>query len=296
MNMRDGFLSTIDKALDVDPRIAVVLADISAAQLDGAHARHPNRVLNLGIREQLMVSVTGGLALSGMRPVVHTFSSFLVERPFEQIKLDLVHQGTGAVLVSYGGSYDMPTAGRTHQSPGDVALIDSLPGWTVHVPGHPDEAERLLLESLPGNANVYLRLSAQENRSPHLGVGFRQLRRGRSGVVVAVGPVLDRVLAATANTDVTVLYASTIRPFDAAGLRAAVDAAAPDVVLVEPYLAGTSAHAVAEALRGVRHRLLSLGTTRDSEVRIYGEPEDHDVAHGLDEGGIAAAVKTFLDG
>lgn len=296
MTMRDGFLSTIDKALDLDPRITVVLADISAAQLEGAHARHPNRVLNLGIREQLMVSVAGGLALSGMRPVVHTFSSFLVERPFEQIKLDLVHQGAGAVLVSYGGSYDMPTAGRTHQSPGDVALIDSLPGWTVHVPGHPDEAERLLLESLPGNANVYLRLTAQENRSPHLGAGFQQLRRGRSGVVVAVGPTLDRVLAATADADVTVLYASTIRPFDAAGLRAAVDAAAPDVVLVEPYLAGTSAHAVADALQGVRHRLLSLGTTRDSEVRIYGEPEDHDVAHGLDEGGIRAAVKTFLDG
>ncbi|QWF78095.1 transketolase family protein [Amycolatopsis sp. CA-230715] len=296
MTMRDGFLSTIDRALDLDPRIAVVLGDISAAQLDGAHARHPNRVLNLGIREQLMVSVAGGLALTGMRPVVHTFSSFLVERPFEQLKLDLVHQGTGAVLVSYGGSYDMPTAGRTHQSPGDVALIDSLPGWTVHVPGHPDEAERLLLESLPGNANVYLRLSAQENRSPHLGVGFQQLRRGRSGVVVAVGPVLDRVLAATSDADVTVLYASTIRPFDAAGLRAAVDAAAPDVVLVEPYLAGTSAHAVADALRGVRHRLLSLGTTRDHEVRIYGEEEDHDVAHGLDEGGIRAAVKTFLDG
>lgn len=100
-----------------------------------------------------------GLALAGMRPVVHTFASFLAERAYEQIKLDLTHQGVGAVLVSAGASYDMAQAGRTHQAPADVALIDTLPGWTVHVPGHPDEAHRLLLDSLPGDAGAYLRLS-----------------------------------------------------------------------------------------------------------------------------------------
>ena len=45
----------------------------------------------------------------------------------------------GAVLVSIGASYDGPRGGRTHLSPGDVALLDTLDGWTVHVPGHPDE-------------------------------------------------------------------------------------------------------------------------------------------------------------
>lgn len=292
--MRDVFLSTMDRVLDEDPRVAVVLADISAASLADAARRHPDRVINVGIREQALVGVAGGLALAGMRPVVHTFPSFLVERPYEQVKLDLAHQGAGAVLVSWGGSYDMPTAGRTHQSPGDVALIDTIPGWTVHVPGHPDEAVALLCDALPGDDTVYLRLSGQSNARPRLGPGMQVIREGTRGVVLAVGPMLDRVLAATDGLDVTVLYATTVRPFDGATLRSAVTGVA-DVVLVEPYLAGTSAHQVSEALSDVPHRLRALGVRRDVEVRRYGDVADHDLAHGLDEASIAAAVKAFLD-
>ncbi|GAA4548594.1 transketolase family protein [Amycolatopsis samaneae] len=294
--MRDTFVSTTEDILDTDPDVAVVLADITAAQLGSAALRHPGRVLNVGIREQLLVSAGAGLALAGIRPIVHTFSPFLVERAFEQIKLDLGHQDVGAVLVSYGGSYDMPAEGRTHQSPGDVALIDSLPGWAVHVPGHPEEARRLLLEAVPGDCRVYVRLSAQENAEPHLGAGLQTLRLGTRGVVLAVGPMLDRVLAATEGLDVTVLYTATVRPFDADGLRTAVTATgSTDVVLVEPYLAGTSTARVADALSATPHRILALGVLRDTEVRIYGEVGDHDLVHGLDADSIALSVKEFLD-
>lgn len=294
-SMRETFLRTIDEELDTDPRLAAVFADISYAQLAGAARRHPDRVINLGIREQLLVSVAGGLALTGMRPVAHTFSPFLVERPLEQIKLDLTHQGVGAVLVSYGASYDMSRVGRTHHSPGDVAVLDSLPGWTVHVPGHADEARRLLLASLPGSDNVYIRLSGQSNARDFGTHGIRTLRTGSRGVVLAVGPVADNVLEATSGMDLTVLYTATVRPLDVAGLRAAVHAVdTPDVLLVEPYLAGTSAHVLSEALSDRPHRLRSLGVRRDSEVRLYGEPADHDAAHGLDAPGIAAAAKEFF--
>ena len=129
-DMRTVFAETATALLDEDPLAAVVLAEISADMFGKAAARHPDRVLNVGIREQLMVSVGGGLALAGMRPIVHTYAPFLVERAYEQVKLDLGHQGVHAVLVSIGASYDAARpAGRTRRR-------RTWPCWTA-CPGSP---------------------------------------------------------------------------------------------------------------------------------------------------------------
>jgi transketolase len=279
--MRTAFADTASALLDEDPLTAVVLAEISADQFAKAAARHPDRVLNVGIREQLMVSVGGGLALAGLRPIVHTYAPFLVERAFEQVKLDLGHQGGHAVLVSIGASYDAARAGRTHQAPEDVALIDSVPGFSVLVPGHPGEVRGLL------------RLSTESNREARpVWPGLQVLRSGRRAVVVAVGPMLSPVLDGVADLDVTVAYATTVRPFDAEGLRS-LEASSGAVVLVEPYLAGTSAFAVSAALASRPHRLLSLGVQRE-ELRRYGTPAEHAALYGLDAAGIRRSVTRFL--
>jgi transketolase len=291
--MRERFERVTSELLDSNPRLAVVTADIGASAFEPARQRHQDRVINLGIREQLLIGVTSGLALAGLRPVAHTFAPFLVERPFEQIKLDIVHQGVGAVLVSAGGSYDYPYYGRTHLAPGDVALLDTLPGWTVHVPGHPDEAEVLLRDAIAASGPVYVRLSLPANASPVLvrPGEFTVLRTGQAGTVIAVGPVADAVLAATAHLDVTVLYAATVRPFDAATLRATLGQ--PNVVVVEPYLAGTSVSFVAEVLSDIPHRVIGLGVGRE-ELRRYGTPAEHEAAHGLDAAGLRASIESFL--
>ncbi|MEK2474881.1 MULTISPECIES: transketolase family protein [Streptomyces] len=295
--MRERFAAVTSRLLDEDPRLAVVLADIGVDGFADAARRHPERVVNVGIREQLLVGVGGGLALAGLRPVLHTFASFLVERPFEQLKLDFGHQGTGGVLVSAGASYDWPSGGFTHMAPGDVALLDTLDDWTVHVPGHPDEAETLLREAAAaGDDKVYVRLSVQVNEVPRPvgGAGFDTVREGRRGVVVAVGPMLDNVLAATEGLDVTVLYATTVRPFDGRALRAAAGAAgSSDVVLVEPYLAGTSTRHANDALADRPHRVLGLGVGR-RELRRYGQLAEHLAAHGLDPQGLRARITGFL--
>ncbi|MGH2380905.1 MAG: transketolase family protein [Candidatus Limnocylindria bacterium] len=291
--MRDRFARVTGKFLDEDPRLAVVMADIGGAGLVRAKRRHPDRIINVGIREQLMISVASGLALSGMRPIAHSYTPFLIERPFEQVKLDLAHQGVGAVLVSIGASYDASDSGRTHQAPEDVALLSTLPDWTIHVPGHPDEAETLLRDAVAADGNVYLRLAAQSNAEPMPIVPgrFHVVRRGSQATVIAVGPMLDRALEATADLDVTVLYGTTVRPFDAETLRA--ELSAPTVVLVEAYLQGTSAMWVSEALRDRPHRLLSIGVQR-MENRHYGTPEEHDEAHCLDVASLRHRIGQFI--
>jgi transketolase len=291
--MRRQFAATATRLLDEDPRIAVVLADISAVRFTLAWARHPTRVINVGIREQLMIGVAGGLALTGMRPIVHTYAPFLVSRPFEQIKLDLAHQDAGAVLVSIGASYDLSGCGLTHHGPEDVALLDTQDGWTVYVPGHRNEVEPLLRTAVQGNGRAYVRLSERTNRTAHSPVigQMEILRRGQRGTVIAVGPMLDACMDAVEGLDVNLLYATTVRPFDVQALRATL--AAPNIVLVEPYLAGTSSRLVNDALSDIPHRVLSLGVGR-TEVRTYGTVEDHDKVHGLDPRSLTGRIDEFL--
>jgi transketolase len=291
---REQFARTSIDIIDTDPAAALVYAEISGQYLGDVSRRHPDRVINVGIREQLLVSAGAGLALSGLKPIVHTFGSFLVERPFEQIKLDFVHQGVDGVLVGSGGSFDIAAGGRTHQSPGDVALLSTLPEIAIHVPGSATEVDAAIRASVAAGGVHYVRVVEQTNRADfaHQPGRFHTVRRHPgTPVVVAVGPQLDGVLAATADRPVTVLYANTIRPFDRHGLAAVADSG--EVVLVEPYLAGTSAYEVSLALETVPHRLLALGV-RQPELRRYGSAEQHIAAHGLDAAGIRAALDRFL--
>jgi len=290
---RVQFARTATDLVESDLSVALVYAEISGQFFGDVERRHPDRVVNVGIREQLLVNVGAGMALTGLRPIVHTFGSFLVERAFEQVKLGFGHQDVGGVLVGSGGSFDIASGGRTHQVPGDVALVDTLPGVSIHAPGTSQEVDAILRATVAGSGLHYVRVVEQANAETfaHAPGGFHVVRRGAGATVIALGPVLDAVLAATEGLDVTVLYSATVRPFDGRGLRSVL--ASPEVVLVEPWLAGTSAHVVADALRDVPHRLLALGVGR-TELRRYGTAADHVRAHGLDAAGIHRSLAGFL--
>jgi len=291
MNPRTQFARTAVDLVETDLSVALVYAEISGQYFGETEARHPDRVVNVGIREQLLVNVGAGMALTGMRPIVHTFGSFLVERAFEQVKLGFGHQDVGGVLVGGLGSFDSAGMGRTHQTNGDVALMDTLPGIHIHAPSTSVEVDAVVRRTVAGDGLHYVRVVGQTNSTSYAGTGLHVVRRGAGATVVALGPVLDSVLAATEGLDVNVLYANTVRPFDSRGLRQVL--AAPDVVLVEPWLSGTSSRVVSETLSDLPHRVLALGVGRE-ELRRYGTPADHVRFHGLDAAGLRRSLDAFL--
>jgi transketolase len=289
--MRDRFASVVSELVETDPRAALILADIGVDRFAPLAARHPERVVNLGIMEQTAIGVAAGFGLEGFVPVVHSIAPFLVERPFEQIKDDFCAQGLGGLFVSVGASYDYASEGMTHQAPADVALLSALPDTEVLVPGTAGELETLLRASWDDGAVTYLRTSVRVNaadREVELG-RLTVVRRGPKGTVVAVGPLLDATLPMADVLDLTVLYATTVTPFDGETLaREAVD----DVLVVEPYAGEVLVPAVARALdRPVR--IGAIGVPRKPLAR-YGTPEEHDRALGLDAAGIAEQVRRFF--
>ena len=102
---------TIAELAEKDKSIVVLDGDLGRGMFDKFKEIYPERYFNLGVCEQSMISVSAGMALEGLKPFVFSITPFLLERPFEQIKIDLDHQKAKVVLVGYA---DYPGMGPTH--------------------------------------------------------------------------------------------------------------------------------------------------------------------------------------
>ena len=292
--MRAAFASCASDLVAEDPRVAVVLADISTDLFSRVKRRHPDRVVNLGIMEQTMVGVAAGFAMEGFHPIAHSLSPFMAERPYEQLKLDFGYQGLGGTFVGAGGSYDYGMEGATHHAPADVGLMLGIPGMEVLVPGHGEEVVRLLRATYANPRPTYLRTSVASNaESREVAPGrIEVVRRGDGPLVLAFGPMLDRALAACEGLDVTVAYATSLEPFDHDGLRS-LAGATPRVIAIEPFYEGTSAPVLAQTFRGVPASLVFLGVPR-AFINSYGTPEELDADLDLDVIGLCARIKKWI--
>ena len=289
MDMRSRAADTVCELFRDNPRVAVVLAEISVERFGPAFRHDPARAVNVGIMEQSMVGVAAGFAMEGFHPVIHTIAPFVAERALEQLKLDFGNQALGGLVITVGGSYDYATEGTTHHSPGDAQALLSIPGAEVLVPGHADEVDRLIRSTYANGRLTYLRTQVRANDRPRpVEVGRIVVeQQGGGPTVLAVGPMLDRALEAVAGSDATVLYTASVAPFDAEGLRAAM--AGDEVIIVEPMFAGTLAPWVAAALADRPARIRSIGVPREV-IRAYGRPEQIDAHVGLDTAGIRAQL------
>jgi transketolase len=294
--MREQAAETANDLFVTDPRVAVVLSEISVGLFQPSLDHDPARAVNVGIMEQTVVGVSAGLAMEGFRPIAHTITPFLVERPLEQLKVDFGYQGLGGTFVSVGASYDYSAEGATHHSPGDVQVLSSIPGMQILIPGAPSEVDLLLRQTYANDQPTYLRTVAASNaQGLEVELGrIEVLKRGSAGTVIAFGPMLDRTAAAVADMDVSLLYATSVEPFDGATLTA-VAGDHPVVITVEPFYEGSVSSRIAEALRHVPSRIGSVGVPRAFITR-YGTATEIDRSLHLDEAGIREQIVRFLEG
>ena len=293
--MREAFASTATELLLEDPRVAIVLAEISTQLFRDARRHDPLRVVDVGIAEQTMVGVAAGFAMEGFRPIAHSLAPFMAERPFEQLKLDFGYQGLGGTFVGAGGSYDYASEGGTHHAAGDVAAMLAIPRMQVLVPGHGAEVAALMSATYANGSPTYVRTTLATNDQPHDVVPGRLevLRRGAGATVVAFGPMLARTLQATEGMDVTVMYATSIEPFDDGGLVATVGAT-PRVIAIEPWYEGTVAPVLTRALGHLPATYGFIGVPKRF-VHDYGTWQQIDAGLELDAAGIRARLARMTE-
>ena len=110
--MRRKFGKIINDLAKKDKKIVLLVGDIGYGIFNDFRKNHSKRFFNMGICEQSLIGTAAGMALEGLKPWVYTITPFLIERPFEQIKLDIDQQNVNVKLVGYA---DYPNLGPTHR-------------------------------------------------------------------------------------------------------------------------------------------------------------------------------------
>ena len=293
MNMRSQFIETTKDLIASDPRIVAMLGDIGVYSFRHTIEAHPDRIFDIGILEQASISMAAGLAVSGMIPIFHTIAPFLVERAYEQLKLDFGYQHLGGNFVSVGASFDYSALGSTHHCPADVNVLKQIPNMQIVVPGTSREFDALYRSQYANGEPTYFRLSEQSNLTDQPVVFGRAtiVKRGSRAIVLAVGPMLHSVLEAASDLDVTILYYTTLAPFDGQALRD-VYTGGP-VVLCEPYYQGGLLFDVVSALEHKLQSVELIGVPHEF-IHRYGTYEENEKTFGMDALGIRRKLECIL--
>lgn len=156
--MRKTFINTLIELARKDKDIVLITPDMGFSVLEPFFEEFPERSINCGIAEQNAVSVASGMALMGKKPYVYTIIPFLVERAFEQVKLDVAYMNTNVKLIGIGAGFTYGASGATHHAIEDISLMRTLPNMTVCCPGDNNEAEQLVKASTKNNKPMYIRI------------------------------------------------------------------------------------------------------------------------------------------
>lgn len=295
LNMRQQFTATLTDLMKTDERLTILLGDIGVFGFRHVFSDHPTRIYNIGILEQSTVGLASGLAMTGLIPVVHTIAPFLVERCYEQLKLDFGYQKLGGNFISVGGSYDYAALGCSHHCPGDVPILQNIPGMSIVVPGTANEFDSLFRESYANQKPNYYRLSEtanQENQPVSFGKGCI-VKKGEKATILAVGPMLQPVLDASIDIDITILYYTTIFPFDHSLLQSVVSDH-EKLIVVEPYYSGPLAFDIMQCLESKSIQLSHIGVPK-AFLTNYGTKKEHDEYLGLDALSIRNRLLKIID-
>lgn len=283
--MRAAFVRTVTKLLDENPKVVLLLGDISVHAFKEARDKHPLRVLNVGINEQAMVGMAAGLARAGMYPIVHTIAPFLVERAFEQLKIDFGYQGLAGCFVSVGASYDYATMGCSHHCPGDVALMLTIPGMKSWVPSNTEGVDAMLRNAPYEIGPVYIRLSddVASDRGRSIECDQSDLL---NVLVIAVGPL---VRLAPRNL---ALFHVTHLPFQVDGLLCGSQRR---FLVLEPFYRGTVTHLITDVFANEPVWIRSIGVPRRF-LRDYGTREEFDLECGFTPENVAQQLEILIRG
>jgi len=247
ISLRETYGKTLVELGRENSDIVVLEADLSPSTMTHFFASEfPERFFDCGIAEQNMASIAAGLAASGKIPFASTFAVFVPGRCFDQIRMSIAQPKLNVKLVATHGGLSVGEDGTSHQSIEDLALITSLPGFTVVVPADAIETAQAVRVAAASYGPFYIRLCRPKmplvyNDDYRFNLGKAvTMRRGEGVTIIAIGIMVVAALEAAENLkregiDCCVLNMPTLKPLDETIIiKAATDTGA--IVTAEEHL------------------------------------------------------------
>ena len=239
--------------------VGITAAMPSGTGISKFEKRFPDRTFDVGMAEQHAVDFGGALALSGLRPVIAIYSTFL-QRAYDQVVHDIC-------LMNIPITFAMDRAGvvgedgATHQGFYDIAYLRTLPNMVIMAPKDENELRHMLKTAIyhPGPAALRYPRGASlgipvdpEIKELEIGKG-EVLREGTDIVLIAYGHMVYPAMEVAQMLEkdglsVGVINARFVKPLDADLITRYARSARCLVTLEEHSVQGGFGSAVLEAL------------------------------------------------
>lgn len=300
------FGQTVVELARKDPRIIAITAAMPEGTGLSFFAREfPDRFYDVGIAEQHAVNFAAGLALSGFKPIVAIYSTFL-QRAYDQLYHDVALMDLPVVFVLDRAGI-VSDDGPTHQGINDLIYLRHMPHLIVMAPKDEQEMRRMLKSALSYGHPAAIRfpkgkgvgVALDEDLEPvPLGKG-EVLKEGKD-LLLAVGSMVYPAIRAAEKLEaegisLAVINARFVKPLDEAAVLRFAEDGRTIITAEEGVVAGGFGSAVRELLDrerrfGVRFKSIGLPL----EIYPLGKAEEIRKLYGLDADGLVAQIRSFF--
>ena len=221
LSIREAFGKELVKIGKKNKKIVAVSCDLKdACKLSFFFNKFPKRSFEIGIAEANAVGIAAGLSMSGFRPFLASFASFITGKNVE-IRTSISYNKCGVVIVGTHGGLIGPD-GATQSSVQDVAVMRSLPYFEIFQPSTPNETKQIINYTAKNKKPTYLRIARNEvieflPKNYKFKAGTPSIiYKGKNNLVISSGPILANCFVAVKKIkkNIGILNLSSIKPLD----------------------------------------------------------------------------------
>ncbi|MFL3023443.1 MAG: 1-deoxy-D-xylulose-5-phosphate synthase [Methylophilaceae bacterium] len=235
------------------------LCAITPAMSDGSGLnefakKYPTRFYDVGIAEQHALTFAAGLSLSGHKPVVAIYSTFL-QRAYDQLIHDIAIQNI-PMLFAIDRAGIVGADGATHSGNFDISFIRCIPNLVLMAPSNEADCYQMLNLGFNHNGICAVRYPRGESKNQYLNKetepirfgGAKKIRTGKSIAILAFGTIVNTCLEVAEDINATVVDMRFVKPIDKKMIKEICLHHNFIVTVEENVVSGGAGSAVLEAL------------------------------------------------